>query len=120
MRNGHVSLGRVSTRDNPVRTNPLIHQPRNRTAAGTSVVGAIATPASGTAMLKVAGDFSDLTSNVTITLGALASGASASALTLDMTELTFPKAGWWAKLKEQNGLLVMDVKKPSGIVIILL
>ncbi|MBO7683697.1 MAG: autotransporter-associated beta strand repeat-containing protein [Kiritimatiellae bacterium] len=97
----------------------LIDGAEARTAAGTSVVGTIATPSTGTATLKVTGDFSDLTSNVTITLGALADGASVSALTLDMTELAFPNAEWRAKLKEQNGLLVMDVKKPSGLVFIL-
>ena len=96
----------------------LIDGAEARTEAGTSVVGAIATPASGTATLKVTGDLSTATGKVSITLGALASGASASALTLDTTELSLPKASWKIKLKERDGSLVMEVKKPSGLTII--
>ena len=96
----------------------LIDGAEARTAAGTSVVGTIATPSTGTANLKVVGDLSSATGKVSITLGALAEGASVEALALDATELTLPKAGWRARLKAREGSLVLDVKKPTGMTLI--
>ena len=96
----------------------LIDGAEARTAAGTSVVGTIATPSTGTANLKVVGDLSEETQNISITLGALAEGASVEALTLDVTALTLPKAGWRTKLKARKGSLVLDVKKTIGMTLI--
>ena len=96
----------------------LIDGAEARTAAGTSVVGAIATPSTGTANLKVVGDLSEETQNISIMLGALAEGASVEALTLDATELTLPKAGWRARLKAREGAFMLDVKKPTGMTLI--
>jgi autotransporter-associated beta strand protein len=96
----------------------LIDGAEARTAAGTSVVGTIATPSTGTANLKVVGDLSEETQNISIMLGALAEGASVEALTLDATELTLPKAGWRARLKAREGALVLDVKNPTGMTLI--
>ena len=96
----------------------LIDGTEARTAAGTSVVGTIATPSTGTANLKVVGDLSSATGNVSITLGALAEGASVEALTLDATALTLPKAGWRARLKAREGAFMLDVKKPTGMTLI--
>ncbi len=96
----------------------LIDGAEARTAAGTSVVGAIATPSTGTATLKVTGDLSEETQNISIMLGALAEGASVEALTLDATELTLPKAGWRARLKAREGAFMLDVKKPTGMTLI--
>ena len=96
----------------------LIDGAEARTAAGTSVVGTIATPSTGTANLKVLGDLSTATAKVSITLGALAEGASVEALTLDATALTLPKAGWRARLKAREGSLTLDVNKPSGMTLI--
>ena len=76
------------------------------------------TPSTGTANLKVVGDLSEETQNISIMLGALAEGASVEALTLDATELTLPKAGWRTKLKAREGSLVLDVKKPTGMTLI--
>ena len=64
------------------------------------------------------GDLSEATGNVSITLGALAEGASVEALTLDATELTLPKAGWRARLKAREGAFMLDVKKPTGMTLI--
>jgi len=96
----------------------LIDGTEARTAAGTSVVGMIATPSTGTANLKVVGDLSEATQDLTITLGALAEGASVEALTLDATALTLPKAGWRARLKAREGVLMLDVKNPTGMTLI--
>ena len=96
----------------------LIDGVEARATAGTSVVGTIATPSTGTANLKVVGDLSEETQNISIMLGALAEGASVEALTLDATELTLPKAGWRARLKARDGALMLDVKKPTGMTII--
>ena len=96
----------------------LIDGTEARTAAGTSAVGTIATPSTGTANLKVVGDLSEVTQDLTITLGALAEGASVEALTLDVTTLTLPKAGWRARLKAREGNLFLDVKNSSGMTII--
>ena len=96
----------------------LIDGAEARTAAGTSVVGTIATPSSGTANLEVVGDLSEETQNISIMLGALAEGASVEALTLDATELTLPKAGWRARLKARDGALVLEVKKAVGFTVI--
>ena len=89
-----------------------------RAATGTSVVGTIATPSTGTANLKVVGDLSEETQNISIMLGALAEGASVEALTLDATELMLPKAGWRARLKAREGAFMLDVKKPTGMTLI--
>ncbi len=96
----------------------LIDGAEARTMAGTSVMGTIATPSTGTANLKVVGDLSTATGKVSITLGALAEGASVEALTLDATELTLPKAGWRARLKAREGALMLDVKNPTGMTLI--
>ena len=96
----------------------LIDGAEARTAAGASAVGMIATPASGTANLKVEGDLSGETGDVSIPIGALAAGASAEAFTLDTTALTLPKAGWKAKLKARAGTLMLDVKKATSLTII--
>ena len=96
----------------------LIDGAETRTAAGTSVMGTITTPSTGTANLKVVGDLSDATGKVSIMLGALAEGASVEALTLDATELTLPSAGWRARLKAREGALVLDVKNSSGMTLI--
>ena len=96
----------------------LIDGAEARTAAGTSVVGTIATPSTGTASLKVVGDLSEETQNISIMLGALAEGASVEALSLDATELTLPKAGWRARLKARDGAFMLDVKKPTGMTLI--
>ena len=96
----------------------LIDGAEARTAAGTSVVGTIATPSTGTANLKVVGDLSEETQNISIMLGALAEGASVESLTLDVTALTLPKAGWRTKLKAREGALVLDVKKSAGMALV--
>ena len=96
----------------------LIDGVEARATAGTSVVGTIATPSTGTANLKVVGDLSEETQNISIMLGALAEGASVEALTLDATELTLPKAGWRTKLKVREGALMLDVKNSSGMTLI--
>ncbi len=89
-----------------------------RAATETPIVGTIATPSTGTANLKVVGDLSEETQNISIMLGALAEGASVEALTLDATELTLPNAGWRARLKAREGAFMLDVKKPTGMTII--
>ena len=96
----------------------LIDGAEARTAAGTSVVGTIATPSTGTANLKVVGDLSEETQNISIMLGALAEGASVESLALDVTALTLPKAGWRTKLKAREGALVLDVKKSAGMALV--
>ena len=96
----------------------LIDGAEARTAAGTSVVGTITTPSTGTANLKVAGDLSGETQKLSIPIGALAEGASVEALTLDTTALTLPKASWKAKLKARDGTLMLDVKNATGLTLI--
>ena len=89
-----------------------------RAATETPVVGTIATPATGTANLKVAGDLSGETQKLSIPIGVLAAGASAEAFTLDTTALTLPKASWKAKLKPRDGTLMLDVKNATGLTLI--
>ena len=89
-----------------------------RAATETPIVGAIATPGSGAATLKVVGDLSGLSENVSIPLGACADGASEAAITVDATELMLPSALWRTKLKARDGVFALDVKKSVGMTLI--
>ena len=88
-----------------------------RAATETPIVGAIATPGSGAATLKVVGDLSGLSENVSIPLGARADGASEAAITVDATELMLPSARWRTRLKARDGVFALDVKKSVGMTI---
>ena len=85
---------------------------------GGATTGTIATPASGKATVKVAGDATGVRGNVDITLGALADGASVSTLELDATGLTLPNRRWRAKLAAKNGSLVLRINKPGFTLIV--
>ena len=85
---------------------------------GGATTGAITPPDSGKATVKVAGDPTDLSGNVDITLGALADGVSVATLELDANGLTLPNGRWDSKLVAKNGSLVLRIKKPSGFTLI--
>ena len=73
---------------------------------------------SGAATLKVVGDLSGLSENVSIPLGACADGASEAAITVDATELMLPSAQWRTRLKARDGVFALDVKKSVGMTLI--